>query len=226
MIDGRLIQDVCKLFARSIWGRPISFIRNLRTLIFSSFFFHRDLNCNEVTGAFKYILLSSSILNFIGFLICSTFLCLLCVKNTVKRKPYSHVRTTQWVYTCCRAISAAAATTASHVGEYSTFTESVYPIGHQHMDICMITRMIAVAKIHPSVVRQHIFASLINATWWSSTSQQNAFECWSNCSAHNWFVLIVNFFLKRTGHNTNYITDPWNMCLSEHVDYMRYILIF
>jgi len=57
-------------------------------------FYYRDLNCNEVTGAFKYILIASSILNFIGFLICSIFLSLLCIKNAVKRKPYAPVRTT------------------------------------------------------------------------------------------------------------------------------------
>ncbi|XP_055305216.1 homeobox protein 5 isoform X2 [Sitodiplosis mosellana] len=52
--------------------------------------YYRDLSCNEVMGPFKYILIASAILNFIGFLLCFTLLILLCMRQKpVKRVPYS-----------------------------------------------------------------------------------------------------------------------------------------
>lgn len=74
----------------TIWSFDWRFQHELKIFFSFSLSFYRDVSCNEVMGSFKYILIASTILNFIGFLLCFTLLILLCMRQKpVKRVPYS-----------------------------------------------------------------------------------------------------------------------------------------
>lgn len=65
-----------------------------RRLYLNFFFYYRDLNCSEVTGAWKYILIASTVLNCLGFLLSFGYLTLLCFrqKNERSKTTYAPVR--------------------------------------------------------------------------------------------------------------------------------------
>lgn len=56
-------------------------------------FHYKDLSCNEVNGAWRYLLMASIVLNVLGFFIGSCYLLLSCFKKKDKRKIYNSVRT-------------------------------------------------------------------------------------------------------------------------------------